>query len=66
MSPAALWFSILSDLAVNLSAGLFGVVIVIPAVSKERRGGFWILTINLLFGIVFLIIAFELRRVAVL
>lgn len=65
MSPASLWLAVLSDLAVNLSAGSLGALVVVPAFSKERRGGFWILTINLLFSIVFLIIAFELRRLSV-
>lgn len=57
---------ILSQLLVNLSAGWFGVVLIIPGITKLQTFNDWLwLTKNLLFGIValwFAIILSEQRR----
>lgn len=55
--------NILSDLFVNLAAGWFGTVFIIPIASerpiKER---FFILTVHFGLGIFCLLIAFEIRN----
>ena len=57
------WFGILSDLFINLAAGWFGAVFIVPLQSKRFRQLDWlILTVNLSLGILALIAAFELRR----
>ncbi len=55
------WFSIISDLFVNLAAGWFGVVFIVPIQSKRVKVKFWLLTTNLVLGILCLEIAFLLR-----
>lgn len=61
----SVWSSVLSDLCTDLAAAWLGSVLVVPAVSKELKpGSFWILTTNLVFGIVFLIFGFEFRKLS--
>lgn len=56
---------ILSELFVNLSAGWYGAAVIIPATSdKPAATDLGILTVNVIFGTVFLIIAYKLRRIA--
>lgn len=57
-----LWSSILSDLFINLSAGWFGVVIIVPNFSEEKgRKKYIVLTADILFGIVCLLLAYLLK-----
>jgi len=56
------WFSVLSDLFVNLSAGWFAAAIIIPIGNRRHKLNLWLLTTNIAFGILALIIAFQLRR----
>jgi len=44
----------LSDLFVNLSAGWFGAAIIVPLTEPKLKLKLWVLTTNLLFGILFL------------
>ncbi|MDO8515178.1 MAG: hypothetical protein Q7S14_01635 [bacterium] len=57
-------FSVLSDLAINLSSGWFGVVLIAPGISGSSSFTEYIqlLTINVPFGIVGLVIAMGLRN----
>lgn len=56
--------TILSELFVNLAAGWFAAAFIIPITSKKPKNlNFWLLTINILFGIVCLVLAFLFRRV---
>jgi hypothetical protein len=57
------WAQIISELCVNLSAGWIGAAVVIPVTSKlDKKINLGLLTMNLAAGIVFLTVAFELRR----
>jgi len=63
MNSLVIWNSILSDLFVNLSAGWFGAVLIVPNFTKEtgyRR--LWMLTANGVLGILSLLLAFKLRN----
>lgn len=63
MSIDPLWAVVLSDLFINLSAGWFGAALIVPAVAKKKTViNLGILLFNLIFGIVFLIIGFQLRE----
>ena len=65
MSISPLWAIILSDLFVNLSAGWFGAALIVPTVAKKKASiNAGILLFNLIFGIVFLIIGFQLRELS--
>lgn len=60
-----MWLATLADLFVNLSAGWFGIVFVVPISTKESKpGSFWVLIANLLFAIVSLMIAVKFNRLA--
>jgi len=60
-----IWFAVLSDLLVNLSAGWLGAVVIIPAVAESpKRVDPVVLTGNILSAIFALVAAFELRRFA--
>lgn len=53
------WFTIISNLFVNLSAGWFAAAFIIPATSKRKvRLSFWLFTTDILFGILCLVVAF--------
>lgn len=55
--------SIVADLLVNVAAGWFGLVFLVPQVEKRRqKRKFFVLTGNILFGIVCLEVAYLLRR----
>lgn len=55
---------ILSELMVNLAAGWYGAAVIIPATSdKPPTTDLGILTVNIIFGTVFVIIAYKLRRI---
>ena len=57
------FLSVFSDLLVNLSAGWFGVIFIIsPTIKRAKRANFLILTVDLIFAIVSLLIAFMLRK----
>jgi hypothetical protein len=56
------WFSIASDLLINLSAGWFGAVLIVPNFS-EKKGikRVMVLTTDILFATVCLVGAYILR-----
>ncbi|MDZ7586663.1 MAG: hypothetical protein U0946_02820 [Patescibacteria group bacterium] len=63
MNALALWNSILADLLVNLSAGWLGAVLIVPNFSKETGlRKLWVLTGDLVMGILSLLLAFKLRN----
>ncbi|OGG15432.1 hypothetical protein A2875_02375 [Candidatus Gottesmanbacteria bacterium RIFCSPHIGHO2_01_FULL_46_14] len=63
MSDQTLWLTLLSELFVNLAAGWFGAAIVLPASIKSfRKLNLWVLTTNVIFAIVSLWVAFQLRK----
>lgn len=56
-------FEALADLCINLSAGWFGAAFITPAFSKQSRNvNFAILTVDIIFGILFLGLAILLRN----
>lgn len=58
------FLAVLSDLFINLSAGWFGVVVIVPNFTKEKGiKKFLILTIDIAFAIVCLVISYLLRRI---
>lgn len=57
------WFSVFSDLWINLAAGWFGAAVIVPMSSRfPIRINFGLLTINFVFGIVALMIAYKLKK----
>jgi len=59
------WFGIFSDLFINLAAGWFGAVIIVPNFSGINPPfNFLILTGDVLAGILSLVAAFKLRRLS--
>ena len=57
------WFKALSGLAINLSACWFGAAIItFNFLGPSRVGGFWILTYDVLFGILFLLFTVKLEK----
>lgn len=57
-----LWLQAVSDLFINLSAGWFGAALIVPLYTKKPKFKPWVLTINLLLGIVALLLAIFLRN----
>lgn len=58
------WFTVISDLFVNLSAGWFGVVLIAPNfLTKKSPLKYFLLTSDIVAGIVSLVIAFELKKI---
>lgn len=63
MKIELIWFGVLADLLINLSAGWFGAAFIVPNFS-----GLWwpynlvVLTGDILVGIVSLVAAFKLRK----
>lgn len=55
-------FTVLSDLLVNLSAGWFGVALILPIAVRKPKVRLSALTINITLGIVSLLLAFVLRK----
>ncbi len=57
-----IWITAISDLLINLSAGWFGAVIIVPNFSRQKGTKRWlILTGDLLAGIVCLAMAVAFR-----
>ena len=50
-----------SDLLINLSAGWFGIAIIVPLNVTKRKKRIWSLLVNIFFGIVSLVFAIALR-----
>ena len=57
----AIWFLALSDLLINLSAGWFGVGIILPLYTKKTKIKLRALIFNILFGILALLTSITLR-----
>lgn len=57
-----LWFNIISDLFVNLSAGWYGASLIIPTFTESLNFNFGILILNVSFGTVSLLVAYQLRK----
>jgi len=58
------WFVIASNLFVNLSAGWFAAALIVPVTSKKAvRLNFWLFTIDILFGIFCLVVAFYFGKI---
>lgn len=57
-----LWFKIISELLVNLSAGWYGASLIIPAFSGNIEFDFGVLILNISFGTVSLLVAYQLRN----
>lgn len=57
------WLITLSDLFVNLSAGWFGALFIVPVTSKRpERVRLGLLTVNLLFAIISLLLALKFKK----
>lgn len=57
------WATILSDLFINLSAGWFGVVLIVPNFTEEKGAKkWWTLAFDLLAAVLCLLFAFSLRK----
>ena len=64
MQISVIWFSILSDLSVNLAAGWTGAIIILPNFStKKGLERFLILTNDILWIILFLLLAFIFKSI---
>ena len=58
------WFKALSGLAINLSAGWFTAIVIMPNFSPLiTLGDFAVLTYDILFGILFLLFTVKLEEV---
>lgn len=59
----SIWLQLISDLFVNLSAGWFGAALIVPTTSK-RSGpiNLTILTIDVIAGILFMILAYQFQQ----
>lgn len=59
------WFSIFSDLSVNLAAGWLGVAFIVPNFSGIRSPfNFLVLTGDILIAILFLVTALKLKKLS--
>ncbi|MBM4401930.1 MAG: hypothetical protein FJ044_01675 [Candidatus Cloacimonetes bacterium] len=59
------WFAIFSDLLINLAAGWFGAVIIIPNFAGLNRPlNFLILTVDVIFGMFSLVLAFRFKKLS--
>jgi len=59
------WFEIFSELLINLSAGWFGAAFIVPNFAGlTKPTNFWILTANIIFSILCLVLAFRLRKLS--
>lgn len=57
-----IWFSIASDLLVNLSAGWFGAILIVPNFSKIKgTSRIWVLLSDFVAAIICLILSYEFR-----
>jgi len=65
MHVVSIWFSVISDLFINLAAGWFGAVIVVPITSQQsEKVKLGLLTTNLLLAILSLVIAFKFKELS--
>lgn len=55
------WIKTLSGLFVNLSAAWFATIFIIPAFS-QRSDWLFVLTVNLMYGIVYLLLSVKLEE----
>lgn len=62
MILTAPWLKALSGLCINLSAAWFVLAFVTPNFELSRPDAFWVLTYDIYFGIVFLLIAVKLEK----
>lgn len=63
LDPA--WLKALADLFINLSAGWFGAVIIVPNFWPPTKfANFLFLTYDLIAGILFLVVAIRLRKLS--
>lgn len=64
-SPDTVLFLVVSELFVNLSAGWFGAAFIAPNFSHRKAPlKYFLLTLDFILGILFLLIAFQLRRIS--
>jgi len=57
------WLSVLSDLFINLAAGWFGAVLIVPNFIKTKSSkNIAVLTADLIFGILCLVIGYFFRN----
>ena len=62
MKDLLVWNSLLADLMINIAAGWFGAVFIVPNFSKETGFAKWgMLTVDMIMGILSLWLAFKLR-----
>lgn len=59
-----LFLTIVSDLFVNLSAGWFGAAFIVPVASKKPKLKWWVLLLNISFGIISLVNAYLIKNIA--
>ncbi len=58
------WWTLLSELSVNIAAGWLGAAFIVPVTSKESPTvNLLMLTTDLVFAILFLVLAFQLRKI---
>lgn len=58
----SIWLTTISDLFVNLSAGWFGVVLILsPTVRVPKKANLLVLTFDIIFGSFSLTVAYMLR-----
>jgi hypothetical protein len=55
---------VLSDLLINLSAGWFGLILIVPGLGgvKSLQDAIFLLTTNLFWGIIALVLAMKLKE----
>lgn len=57
------WLSGFSDWLINLSAGWFAGALVVPVIGKKPpKKNLWLLTLNIFFAILTLLVAVEIKR----
>jgi len=63
MVAGKIWKTLLSDLFVNLSAGWFGAVFIIPAFTRNSLAiDLPVLTADLVLGILCLVFSYQLKK----
>lgn len=59
-----IWFSVLSEFSINLAVAWFGAAFILPVFSNIPSSfNLSVLTVNILFGILSLFVAYYLRKV---
>lgn len=60
------WNQSIADLLINLSAGWYGAIFIIPVATKlTRKINIILLTVNLIIGTLSLVVAVELRKISI-